>query len=191
MFHIRFPVLVLALFLSPRISAVVPSMRIGKAIWTVLFTAVTIIPTLIQYAVLCIFLCALLQSLAVIDGQSLLDSCQTACIGQEFGDHLRPNDCLAAKQVVAMKCMFMFCSRGSFKNTRTKRVADEGIQHPAVEGVHHEFILCKDLRIHVARAGMDATKKLVLFLHGFPECVQLPSSSVTLVSAFCLKLCSA
>eukprot|EP00892_Ulva_mutabilis_P007969 jgi/Ulvmu1/5544/UM023_0080.1 len=90
-------------------------MRIGKGIRTVLFTAVTIIPTLIQYALLCIF------------------------------------------------------CRSWFKNVRTKRVSDEGIQHPPVDGVHHEFILCKDVRIHVARAGMDATKKLVMFLHGFPE----------------------
>eukprot|EP00892_Ulva_mutabilis_P007970 jgi/Ulvmu1/5545/UM023_0081.1 len=60
-------------------------------------------------------------------------------------------------------------SPGSFKNTRATRVADEGIQHPPVKGVHHEFVLCDDVRIHVARAGMDASKKLILFLHGFPE----------------------
>lgn len=53
-------------------------------------------------------------------------------------------------------------------------MSDEGIQHPPVEGVHHEFILCKDVRIHVARAGMGASKKLILFLHGFPECVNFP-----------------
>lgn len=36
------------------------SMRIAKAIRTVLFTVITIIPTLIQYAILCIFLYVLI-----------------------------------------------------------------------------------------------------------------------------------
>lgn len=71
---------------------------------------------------------------------------------------------------------FGCCSPGRLKNDREKRVSEEGVQHPPVKGVHHEFILCDDVRIHVARAGMDASKKLILFLHGFPEYV-LPTVS--------------
>lgn len=33
----------------------------------------------------------------------------------------------------------------------------------------HEFVNCEGVKIHIARAGKDPSKQLLLFLHGFPE----------------------
>ena len=48
------------------------------------------------------------------------------------------------------------------------------VQHPAVPGVTHEMIPVNvagtACTVHVARAGIDPSKQLLLFVHGFPEC---------------------
>lgn len=39
-----------------------------------------------------------------------------------------------------------------------------------MKGVVHETADCEGCRIHIARAGINPTKKCMLFIHGFPEC---------------------
>jgi pimeloyl-ACP methyl ester carboxylesterase len=48
------------------------------------------------------------------------------------------------------------------------------VKHPQVNGVTHEYASCEGVKIHIARAGIDPAKQLILFLHGFPECAYFP-----------------
>jgi hypothetical protein len=62
------------------------------------------------------------------------------------------------------------CRPGGLQKNRAKKVSLSDVKHPPVKGVSHENMEARGLNIHVARAGIDPSKQLFLFLHGFPEC---------------------
>lgn len=62
------------------------------------------------------------------------------------------------------------CRPDALKDVRGAERAKTGVHHPAVKGVTHEQIAANGCSIHIARAGVSASKPLILFLHGFPEC---------------------
>ena len=83
------------------------------------------------------------------------------------------------------QCMFavdLACRPAVFNNSRRERlasVADTAVQHPEVAGVEHEYIAAAGMQLHVARAGINAKRPLILFLHGFPECAPSATSPKT------------